>query len=181
MPLKLTTSHIEDSITVFSTYKELAERAIEQVPDAHLTAALDPESNSIATIVKHVAGNLRSRWTNFLTTDGEKPDRDRDSEFVDPPATRAELLELWESGWNCLFASLRALNDADLTRTVTIRGEPHSVLQAIDRQIAHNAMHVGQIVLLAKHYAQDHWKPLSIPRNGSEEFNRSIKAERSPK
>ena len=125
---------------------------------------LDPESNSIAILVKHIAGNMRSRWTDFLTTDGEKPGRDRDSEFEDPPATRQELLQMWEAGWTALFGALEPLVDADLTRTVTVRGEPYSVMQAINRQLAHYTGHIGQIVLLAKHFQSDRWQTLSIPR-----------------
>ena len=174
MALKFTTSYIEDSLALFRYYKKLAERAIEQVADEQLFVALDEEANSIAIIVKHMTGNMRSRWTDFLTTDGEKPDRNRDSEFVDPPATRRALLEEWEDGWVRVFRALEPLTDADLGRTVTIRGEPHSVMQAINRQIAHYAHHVGQIVLLAKHFACRHWQSLSVPRNQSAEFNRKV-------
>jgi hypothetical protein len=123
-----------------------------------------------------MAGNMRSRWTDFLTSDGEKPDRDRDSEFVNPPATRDALLRIWEDGWARLFGALEPLSDADLTRTVTIRGEPHSVMQAINRQMAHYPHHIGQIVMLAKHFAHDHWQSLSIPRNRSADFNRRVSA-----
>jgi uncharacterized protein DUF1572 len=174
MALKFTTSYIEDSLSIFRQYKRLAERAMEQVTDEHLFAALDEESNSIAIIVKHMAGNMRSRWTDLLTTDGEKPDRDRDSEFVDAPRTRKALLDIWENGWACVFAALESLSDADLVRTVTIRGEAHSVMQAINRQVAHYPHHVGQIVLLAKHFAHDRWQSLSVPRNQSAEFNRKV-------
>ena len=145
-----------------------------QVTDAQLFAALDPESNSIAIIVKHVAGNMRSRWTDFLTSDGEKPDRDRDSEFVDAPTTRNELMKLWEAGWNCVFTALEPLSDEDLGRRITIRGEAHSVMQAIHRQVAHYAGHVGQIVLLAKHFQQGQWRSLSIPREKSAEVNKRM-------
>jgi hypothetical protein len=171
MASKLTTSYLEDSLAIFRNYKKLAERAMEQVTDQQLFIAIDEEANSIAIIVKHMAGNMRSRWTNFLTTDGEKPDRNRDTEFFDPPATRKAVIDLWEDGWSHVFQALEPLSDADLTRTVTIRGEPHSVMQAINRQIAHYAHHVGQIVLLAKHFAHDRWQSLSIPRNRSAEFN----------
>jgi len=147
---------------------------MEQVTDEQLFAVLDPEANSIAIIVKHMAGNMRSRWTNFLTTDGEKPDRDRDREFTDPAATRAELSAQWEDGWGRVFAAIEPLTDADLGRTVTIRGEAHSVMQAINRQVAHYALHIGQIVFLAKHFGSDHWKSLSVPRNQSAEFNRKV-------
>jgi hypothetical protein len=177
MPLEFTTSYLEDSLALFRYYKKLAERAMNQVSDDHhLFATLDSDANSIAILVKHMAGNMRSRWTGFLTSDGEKPDRNRDTEFEAPPATRAELLALWESGWSCLFTALEPLTDADLNRTVTIRGEAHSVMQAINRQVAHYAHHIGQIVLLAKHFAADHWQTLTIPRGGSAAFNRKVTA-----
>lgn len=174
MALKFTTSYLEDSIELLHYYKKLGERAMAQVSDADLFATLDAESNSMAIIVKHMAGNMRSRWTDFLTTDGEKPNRNRDSEFIDPSLTREALLGDWEDGWSRVFAALELLSDADLTRTVTIRGEAHSVLQAINRQLAHYAHHVGQIVLLAKHIASDHWQSLSVPRNRSAEFNAQV-------
>ena len=167
MPIQFSTSYLTDSLALFRQYKSLAERAIAQVSDEQLTQTLDPESNSIALIVKHIAGNMRSRWTNFLTTDGEKPDRDRDSEFEHPPATRGELLRLWESAWDCVFAAVEPLTEADLARTVTIRGEAHSVMQAINRQLLHYAMHIGQIVFLAKHFQSDRWNSLSIPKRRS--------------
>jgi hypothetical protein len=170
MALVFTTSYLEDAIAVFRQYKKLAEAAMAQVTDSQLREALDPEMNSIALIVKHLAGNMRSRWTDFLTTDGEKPDRNRDSEFAEPPATRAELMKTWEDGWARVFTALTPLTDADLSRKVTIRGEPHSVLQAINRQLAHYASHCGQIIFLAKHLQHEHWKSLSIPRNKSSEF-----------
>ena len=174
MALEFTTSYIEDSLALFAYYKKLGERAMDQVSDDQLVATLDYEGNSIAAIVKHMAGNMRSRWTDFLTTDGEKPDRNRDSEFEEPPATRAELLAIWEAGWTCLFSALQPLTDADLARTITIRGEKHSVMQAINRQLAHYPHHVGQIVLLAKHFAGERWQALSVPRRGSAEFNRRV-------
>lgn len=174
MTLKFTTSYIEDSLALLRYYKRLGERAMEQVTDPHLFAQLDDESNSIAIIVKHLAGNMRSRWTDFLTTDGEKPRRNRDAEFVDPPATREALLKEWEEGWACVFQALEPLTDADLGRTVTIRGEAHSVMQAINRQLGHYANHLGQIVLLAKHFAGARWQSLSVPRNQSAEFNRKV-------
>ena len=176
MALEFTTSYLRDSLTMFRYYKKLAERAMEQVRDEDLFAPLDDESNSIAVIAKHMAGNMRSRWTDFLTTDGEKPTRDRDSEFVDPPPTREANNEMWEGGWACLFAALEPLTDADLERRVTIRGEPHSVMQAINRQVAHLSYHVGQIVFLARHYAGERWVSLSVPRNKSAEFNRKVAA-----
>ena len=176
MALVFTTSYVEDSKAIFWQYKKLAEGAMAQVTDDQLTARLDPEMNCIAQIVKHMAGNMRSRWTDFLTTDGEKPSRNRDSEFEEPPATRGELMELWEEGWQCLFSALEGLTDADLGRTVTIRGEAHSVMQAINRQIAHYASHCGQIIFLAKHLQSANWKCLSVPRKKSDEFNRRVLA-----
>jgi hypothetical protein len=174
MALQFTTSYIEDSLALFRQYKRLAEYAMEQVTDEQLQATLDPETNSIANIVKHLSGNMRSRFTDFLTTDGEKPDRDRDREFVDPPASRKALMDVWGDGWARLFAALESLSEADLVRTVTIRGEAHSVMQAINRQVAHYSLHVGQIVMLAKHFAQDRWQSPSVARNKSAEFNRQV-------
>src|SRR5579872_46821 len=176
MALQFTTSYIEDAVAVFRYYKKLGERAMEQVADEQLFETLDHEANSIAVIVKHMVGNMRSRWVDFLTTDGEKPSRNRDGEFVDPPATRKALLAEWEDGWNCVFGAIEPLTDADLTRKVTIRGEAHSVTQAINRQLAHYPHHVGQIVLLAKHFACDRWQSLSVPRNRSADFNRKVAA-----
>jgi hypothetical protein len=176
MPLIFTNSYADDARAIFRQYKKLADGAIIQVSDADLYCVLDPEMNSIAIIMKHMAGNMLSRWTDFLTTDGEKPSRNRDSEFEDPPTPRAELLAMWESGWSCLFAALEPLTEADLTRTITIRGEPHSVMQAINRQVAHYSYHCGQIVLLAKHFQCSQWKSLSVPRKQSEEFNRRVLA-----
>jgi len=175
MPHTFSTSYIEDSISLFRYYKKLGEGAIAQVADEHLCMTLDAEMNSIALIVKHMAGNMRSRWTDFLTADGEKPDRNRDSEFEAPPMKRAEIMQLWEDGWSRLFAALEPLTDADLTREVKIRTEPHSVMQAINRQIAHYSYHVGQIVFLAKHFHSDQWKSLSVPRKASAEFNEKVK------
>ncbi|MGH9454761.1 MAG: DUF1572 family protein [Terriglobia bacterium] len=164
-------SCLEAGLAEFRRHKSLGEAAIAQVTDDQLTQALDAESNSIAIIVKHLAGNMRSRWTDFLTSDGEKPDRSRDTEFESAPATRDELMQLWESGWHCVFTALEPLKEADLARTVYIRSEAHSVAQAILRQVAHYAHHVGQIVFLAKHFQSAHWKSLSIPRGKSAEFN----------
>jgi hypothetical protein len=174
MALKFTTSYLEDSIELLRYYKKMAERAMDQVTDVQLYQALDGEANSIAVVVKHMAGNMRSRWTDFLTSDGEKPDRNRDSEFVEPPPTREALLQIWEDGWARVFAALEPLSVADMGRTVTIRGEAHSVMQAINRQSGHYASHIGQIVLLAKHFARDRWQSLSIPKNKSVDFNRKV-------
>jgi len=179
MTLKVTTSYLEDSIALFHYYKKLAERAIEQVKDDQLTAVLDNEMNSIAIIVKHMAGNMRSRWTDFLTSDGEKPDRNRDTEFVDAPSSRDALNKMWVEGWDTLFAALSPLSEADLGKTVLIRGEEHSVMQAINRQIAHYAYHCGQIVMLAKHFQADNWKSLSVPRGQSAQFNKKVASRES--
>ena len=176
MAHKFSSSYVEDSIALFRFYKKMAEGAMEQVTDEQLFATLDEEMNSIAIIVKHMTGNMRSRWTDFLTSDGEKPDRNRDTEFVEPPATREELLKRWNDGWNRVFDALDPLTDSDLERKVEIRGEPHSVMQAINRQIAHYAYHCGQIVFLAKHFKAGEWKSLSVPRNKSTEFNRKVLA-----
>lgn len=162
-----TNSYLIDSVRVFQYYKNLADRAMAQVSDQTLTIALDAESNSIALIVKHMAGNMRSRWTDFLTTDGEKPDRHRDTEFEAAAATRAELSAQWEAGWKCMFDALAALSEGDLQRTVMIRQQPHSVMQAINRQLTHYAYHVGQIVFLAKHFAAGEWTTLTMPRKKS--------------
>jgi hypothetical protein len=167
MAFEFTTSYLKDSLALFRQYKKMGEAAMAQVGDEQLFAPLDSESNSIALIVKHMAGNMRSRWTDFLTTDGEKPDRNRDSEFEEPPSTREALIEMWEHGWACVFAALEPLTDADLGRTVYIRGTAHSVMQVINRQMTHYAGHCGQIVLLARHYCQDQWKSLSIPKKRS--------------
>jgi hypothetical protein len=176
MALQFTTSYLEDSLALFRQYRNLAERAMAQVTDEQLTQVLDQEMNSIALIVKHMAGNMRSRWTDFLVSDGEKPDRNRDSEFVDPPTDRAALMAVWDQGWKYVFDALEPLTEPDLQRTVTIRGEAHSVLQAINRQIAHYAYHCGQIVLLAKHFRGEEWQSLSIPRNRSAAFNQRVAA-----
>jgi hypothetical protein len=176
MAMQFTTSYLEDSLALFRHYKKLAESAMAQVIDEQLFATLDPEANSIAIVVKHMAGNMRSRWTDFLASDGEKPDRHRDTEFEDPPATREALMQLWQAGWDCLFSALEPLSEVDVGRRVFIRGEAHSVMQAVNRQIAHYACHIGQIVLLAKHYQHAQWRSLSVPRGKSEEFTRRVGA-----
>jgi len=176
MVMQFTTSYLEDSLTLFRYYKKLAEGATTQATDEQLFAALDPEANSIAIIVKHIAGNMRSRWTDFLTADGEKLDRQRDTEFENPPPTREALMQVWQAGWDCVFGALEPLSEADLGRQVMIRGEAHSVMQAINRQMAHYACHIGQIVLLAKHYRHSEWRSLSVPRGKSAEFNRRVVA-----
>src|SRR5208337_3649807 len=181
MPHQFLTSYLQDSIELFRYYKKLSERAMEQCPDEGLFATLDGESNSIAIVVKHMVGNMRSRWTDFLTSDGEKPDRHRDTEFEVPPRSRQELLESWERGWKYLFDALGSLSDADLTRTVTIRTEPHSVMQAINRQVAHYINHVGQILFAAKHFTvvkTGKWDSLSVPRGQSKTFTADVAAGR---
>jgi hypothetical protein len=176
MALKFTTSYLEDALGVFRYYKLLAEGAMNQVTDEQLCVSLDPEMNSIALIVKHMVGNMCSRWDNFLNTDGEKPGRNRDEEFCLPPEGRPALMRLWDCGWDTLFSALEPLTDADLGRTVTIRGEPHSVMQTINRQLAHYSYHCGQIVFLAKHLQNQKWSSLSVPRGASQEFNRKVAA-----
>lgn len=176
MALRFTTSYLEDSLSLFRYYKDLAERAMTQLTDDELLENLDSESNSIAVIVKHMSGNMLSRWQDFLTTDGEKPGRDRDAEFEDPPSTREAVLAAWEAGWRCLFNALEPLSEADMQRVVTIRGEAHSVMQTINRQVAHYAYHCGQIVFLAKHLRSSEWKSLSIPRRKSAEYNSRVSA-----
>lgn len=166
---ELATIYLRDVKERFRAHKKLGEGAIRQVYDKGLTDRLDPESNSIAVLVKHLAGNMRSRWTGFLTSDGEKPDRNRDAEFeVEPGLTREQLFEWWDDGWARLFEALDQLTPADLSRTVIIRGHPRPVVEAINTQLAHYAYHIGQIVQLAKHLAGPRWSTLSIPkrRNG---------------
>jgi uncharacterized damage-inducible protein DinB len=175
MPHEFSTSYVRDAEKTLRYYKHLAEGAIAQVPDEALTGCLDAESNSIALIVKHMAGNMRSRWIDFLTSDGEKPNRHRDTEFETPPGTRAELLAMWEEGWKCVFDALAPLTEADLGRTVLIRNEPHSVMQAIQRQVAHYSYHIGQIVFVAKHCAGERWTSLSIPRGKSAEISARVR------
>jgi len=160
--------YLDDSLFQLRKLKTQADRAMAQVDDAQFLALLDADANSIALIVKHVAGNMRSRWTDFLTSDGEKPDRHRDNEFeLDSADTREAILARWEAGWKLLFTAIAALGPEDLGRTVTIRNEPHTVVQAINRQTSHYSAHVGQIVLLAKHLAGPNWQTLSIPRKRS--------------
>lgn len=173
-PQPLAESLLAGAITAFQSNKAWADKAIAQLPDDKLHVALDANTNPIAVIVKHVAGNLLSRWTGFLTTDGEKPWRNRDDEFVDTFARRADLLEHWERGWRTLFETLGALTADDLLRTVTIRGEPHSVPLAIQRSLAHCAYHVGQIMLIARILAGDQWETITIPRGGSASYNQAV-------
>ena len=165
------THYLEEARRQLRGHKRMGEGAMAQLRDEDFFVTLDPEANSVAVLVKHLAGNMRSRFTDFLTSDGEKPDRFRDQEFELTSATnRAEVMKWWEQGWACVFAAIDPLQPEDVMRTVTIRGEPHTVLQAINRQIAHYSQHIGQIVFLAKHLRSSEWKTLSIPRGKSEEF-----------
>jgi hypothetical protein len=167
--------YLDDALYTLRYYKKLAERAFAQISDEDFFRTLDEESNGIAVSMKHMAGNMLSRWTDFLTTDGEKPERDRDIEFVMlSGATRDEMLAYWEKGWHCVFHAVEPLGPDDLMRTVVIRGEDHTVIQAINRQLAHYAYHVGQIVFLSKHFKSSDWQSLSVPRNRSAEFNARI-------
>ncbi len=176
MALQFTTSYLRDSLSLFRYYKGLSERAMIQLADEQLFAVLDQETNSIAIIVKHMTGNMISRWTGFPAADGEKAARDRDAEFTDPPPSRQAVMQLWEEGWGCLFAALEPLSDADLILATTIRGERHSVMQAINRQLAHYSYHCGQIVFIARHLQHEKWESLSIPRGESARFNRRVES-----
>jgi hypothetical protein len=167
--------YLKDAMGRFRNSKRLAEEAAAQVSDEEFFRAIDPESNSIAVIMKHMAGNMRSRWTDFLTTDGEKPDRHRDTEFELAGEDRRRILDAWEDGWRLVFDAVGALRPADLTRTVTIRHEPYTVVGAINRQIEHYGHHAGQIVFLAKHLKSSAWRTLSIPRGQSDTFNVGMK------
>jgi hypothetical protein len=171
--MDISTRFMSAIFNAFEANKRLADRAVEQVPDDKLHVALDTNTNSIVIIMKHVAGNLISRWTDFLTTDGEKPGSNRDDEFVDTFGSRAELLELWERGWACLLNTLRSLKPEDLEKTVMIRGEPHTVPLALERSLGHTCYHIGQIVQVARVHAGEKWNTLTIPRGGSEQFNKA--------
>jgi hypothetical protein len=170
MAEELGNAYLADMMRGLQGYKRLAESAVAQLSDAELFRQIDPESNSVATIMKHISGSMRSRFTDFLTSDGEKPGRGRDREFVQDPMTREELISGWESAWQLLFATVEVLNPEDLLQIVTIRGEEHTILQALNRALTHYAQHVGQIVFLAKHVHGPEWKTLSIPRGKSEEY-----------
>jgi hypothetical protein len=167
--------YLDDALSTFRDYKKLAERAFAQTSDEDFFRTIDEESNSIAVNMKHMAGNMISRWTDFLTTDGEKPERNRDVEFVMlPGTTKDEMLAYWEKGWKCVFDAVEPLTPDDLMRTVRIRGEDHTVVQAINRQLAHYAYHTGQIVYLAKHFKSSTWQSLSVPKNKSAKFNAEL-------
>ena len=168
----ITQHYLDDTRASFRAYKKLAERALAQVKDDEYFLTLDEESNSIAVMMKHIAGNMLSRWTDFLTSDGEKPDRNRDLEFViESGTTKEQLFAYWEQGWACLFNALESLQPSDFDKTVFIRGKAHSIVQATHRQMTHYAYHIGQIVFLAKHLRAADWKSLSVPRNRSADFN----------
>ncbi len=169
--------YLDEAFRSLRGHKRMADGAMAQLNDEQFFAMPSQESNSVAIIVKHMAGNMRSRFTDFLTSDGEKPDRRRDSEFL-MQDTRSDLKRVWEDGWQLVLDTLNSLSPDDLTRTVTIRGEPHSVLQAINRQIGHTAQHVGQIVFLAKHWKGADWQTLSVPKGQSEQFTAKKMAER---
>jgi hypothetical protein len=166
--------YLEDAISQFRKMKQLAEKALLQVSDEEFFVLLDEESNSLALTVKHISGNLRSRWTDFLTSDGEKEWRKRDTEFILDNDSRTSLMQAWEEGWQILFHALTPLQVADFAKKIIIRGEPHSIVQAINRQLTHYGYHIGQIVFLAKHLKSTEWKTLSVARNKSEEFRQKM-------
>jgi hypothetical protein len=171
MALEASKHYLEEALRQLRGHKRMGDAAMSQLKDEEFFIALDPESNCIAVIVKHIAGNMRSRFTDFLSTDGEKPDRFRDREFeITPATTRADVMKWWDEGWAVVFTAIEPLKPEDVMRPVTIRGESHTVLQAINRQIAHYAQHIGQIVFLAKHLRSGEWKTLSIPRGKSEDY-----------
>jgi hypothetical protein len=170
-------SIVETSVEELRKVKRLADNSIAQLDDEQLWKRLDPDANSVAVVMRHMAGNMRSRWTDFRTSDGEKPDRQRDQEFEDRTMTRAELLAEWEDGWKRVFDALASVSDADLGDTVFIREEAHTIFRAIARQLVHYAGHAYQILLLAKHLRGADWQTLSIPRGQSEAFNQRMLAE----
>ena len=171
-------NYLDDALSSFRAYKKLAEKAIEQMKDEEFFVTLDEEANSVAVVMKHMAGNMLSRWTDFLNSDGEKPNRNRDLEFaIEPQTTKDDLMAYWEGGWQAVFTALEPLRPEDFERKVTIRGEEHTIVQAINRQLTHYAYHIGQIVFLAKHFRSDQWHSLSIPRNRSAEFNAFLATE----
>jgi hypothetical protein len=175
-PNEVAQHYLETILATFKKQKALAEKAFAQLEDQHFQLTLDAESNSLAIIIKHMSGNMRSRWRNFLTSDGEKSDRDRDSEFASGTEIKEELLNLWEAGWLEVFKALESLTADDLLKTITIRSQSHTVLQAIERQIDHYAYHVGQIVFLAKHLRSEKWQTLSVARGKSGAFNQEMQA-----
>jgi hypothetical protein len=171
-------NYFDDAVASLKNYKKLADKAVAQLKDDEFFVTLDDEANSVAVIMKHMAGNMFSRWTDFLTSDGEKPDRNRDMEFViGPDTTKDEVVDYWERGWACVFAAIEPLNLEDFEKTVSIRGEPHTIVMAINRQLMHYSYHIGQIVFLAKHFRSTQWNSLSIPRNKSAEFNLKMQSQ----
>ena len=173
--MEASTNHLKSSISIFKQYKGLAEKAIAQLNDEQLFWKPEPESNSIYLIIKHLSGNMQSRWTDFLTTDGEKEWRNRDEEFIDDKhPQREEVMTIWNNGWICLFAALEALTPNDLSKIVKIRTENHSVMEAINRQLAHYSYHIGQVVFLAKIMSSENWQTLSIAKNKSKAFNKEM-------
>ena len=179
MSKSLGTHYLEDAIASLRAYKKQADKAIAQLKEDEFFRTLDEEGNSVAVIMKHMAGNMFSRWTDFLTTDGEKPNRNRDMEFViEPETTSKHVIDHWERGWKCVFDALEPLTDDDLLKTVSIRGEEHTVMQAINRQLTHYPNHIGQIIFLAKHFRASEWQTLSIPRNKSTEFNNYLQGQK---
>jgi Protein of unknown function (DUF1572) len=165
-------NYLDDARSAMRAYKKLADKAIAQMKDEEFFVTLDEESNSVAVVMKHMAGNMFSRWTDFLTSDGEKPNRNRDMEFViESHTSKDDVIEYWERGWACVFEALEPLRPADFEKTVKIRGEEHTIAQAINRQLMHYSYHIGQIVFLAKHFRSAEWESLSIPRNRSAQFN----------
>src|SRR6185503_998841 len=171
-------NYFEDALSALRAYKKLTEKAIAQMQDEEFFVTLDEESNSVAVIMKHMAGNMISRWTDFLTSDGEKPNRNRDMEFViESNTTKDDVIAYWQRGWQCVFDALEPLRPEDCEKTITIRGEKHTIVQALNRQLMHYAYHIGQIVFLAKHFRSAEWMSLSIPRNRSSQFNAYLNAQ----
>ena len=165
-------NYLDDALSSFRAYKKLTDKAIAQLKDEEFFVTLDEEGNSVAVVMKHMVGNMLSRWTDFLTSDGEKPDRNRDMEFlIEPHTSKDDVLAYWERGWKSVFDALESLRPEDFEKKITIRGEEHTIVQAINRQLTHYAYHIGQIVFLAKHFRSAEWKSLSIPRNRSSDFN----------
>ena len=174
--------YLSDAVRRFHELKSMADRALAQVPEQEWGRRIDPGTNSLATLMQHMSGNMISRWTDFLSSDGEKPERDRDREFEDPDeADRRNLRTAWEGGWACLFRAMELLRPEDLERSITIRSQPHTVLEAMQRQLAHYSYHVGQMVFLAKHLAGDRWSTLSVARGESQAFNEAMQRTYGPR
>ena len=169
--MKVANKYLSSTQWIFHYYKDLGDKTLAQINEQQPHWQYNTTTNSIAIIIQHLSGNMLSRWTNFLTTDGEKPWRDRDKEFENFNTDKTSLLNDWNEGWDCLFHSINSLTENDLIKTVYIRNEPHTVIEAINRQVGHVAYHVGQIVLIAKMLLNEDWKTLSIPKGKSKEFN----------